>query len=392
MHPPTRPFLVVYIAWHPSLVDGARLARVLYDHYRRNLYANVAGGTGIPVVYRSEPTPGGTTPLDIDIDDAEASAVVMLIDANWAQDPQWVTWAKELAKRTDEAGLRARIFPVAIDENAIGIGLEEQAARWDEWTKIPPQTRERRLLTNLSYQFCRMLRFYLEHLERPGESDEALLKFLKKVEIFLSHSKHDKDGQEIAKLIRDYLQAGDGLANFFDVYDIPIGLRFNKVLLEKVRVSAVVAIHTDSYSSREWCRREIIEAKRYGVPLVVANCISDLDERGFPYMGNVPLIRMDPVQRDRIDVIIGRLMDEILKDFLWRCWVSLVKSSARSAVKFWPRAPELIALAGLGALTDDVTIVYPEPPIGAEELNLFETVAPKAQLRSMTEWLAEVGT
>jgi hypothetical protein len=51
--------------------------------------------------------------------------------------------------------------------------------------------------------------------------------------------------------------------------------RFQKVLLKQVRLSAVVAIHTDSYSSREWCRREIVEAKRWNVPLVVANCLAD---------------------------------------------------------------------------------------------------------------------
>jgi hypothetical protein len=58
------------------------------------------------------------------------------------------------------------------------------------------------------------------------------------------------------------------------VHDIPAGLRFHKVLLQQVRVSAMVAIHADSYSSREWCRREIIEAKRWNVPLVVANATS----------------------------------------------------------------------------------------------------------------------
>ncbi|WP_204306774.1 toll/interleukin-1 receptor domain-containing protein, partial [Klebsiella pneumoniae] len=77
---------------------------------------------------------------------------------------------------------------------------------------------------------------------------------------------------------------GDGLATFFDVHDIPTGVRFDRAILLQVRVSAVVAVHTDSYSSREWCRREIIEAKRWNVPLVVANCIADADERGFPYM------------------------------------------------------------------------------------------------------------
>jgi hypothetical protein len=159
----------------------------------------------------------------------------------------------------------------------------------------------------------------------------------------------------------------------------------------KVKVSAVVAIHTDSYSSREWCRKEIIEAKRWNVPLVVANCISDLDERGFPYLGNVPLVRVDPVEADRIDVIVSRLLDEVLKDFLWRCWVRLADGAAGDDIVFIPRPPELIMLASLEGADADATLVYPEPPIGAEEQRLFDIIAPKVKLRSMTEWLAGGG-
>lgn len=388
----TRPFLVIYVAWHPAFGDGERLARVLFDHYRRNVYENVAGGAGLPVVYRSTPAPSSTTPLDVALSDAETSAIVMLIDENWANDPDWVVWAKALTERTEATGLSARVFPVAIDAGATRIGIVEQAARWDKWGAVSVEERQRRLITSLTYQLCRMLRSYLEHLKRPAEPEEALLQYLKKVEIFLSHSKHDGDGERIAKLIRDHLYAGDGLESFFDVHDIPIGLQFNKVLLQKVKVSAVVAIHTDSYSSREWCRKEIIEAKRWNVPLVVANCISDLDERGFPYLGNVPLVRMDPAAVDRIAVVVSRLLDEVLKDFLWRCWVQLFGGVASEHVVFLPRPPELITLASLeGKADSEATLVYPEPPIGAEERRLFEIIAPKVQLRSMTEWLAGEG-
>jgi hypothetical protein len=173
----------------------------------------------------------------------------------------------------------------------------------------------------------------LEHLKQPEKDEDDLLNYLKKVQIFLSHSKHDEDGERIARLIREQLHSGHGLSSFFDVHDIPAGLRFHQVLLKQLAQSAVVAIHTDSYSSREWCRREIIEAKRNSVPLVVANCISELDERGFPYMGNVPIVRMDPQQAERINIIIARLLDEVLKDFLWRCRIQLVNTK-QSAVQF----------------------------------------------------------
>jgi hypothetical protein len=152
----------------------------------------------------------------------------------------------------------------------------------------------------------------------------------------------------------------------------------------------MVAIHTDSYSSREWCRREIIEAKRWNVPLVVANGISNLDERGFPYMGSVPVVRLEPHGVDRIDFVIGRLLDEVLKDFLWRSRVELNRDAADPRVVFIPRPPELISLASLPSASDipEPLIVYPDPPLSAEEERLFADIAPRVQLRCLTEWLA----
>ena len=386
---PTRPFLVIYVAWHPDFTDGARIAKVLYDHFRRNLYSNVAGGTGLPVMYRSVSAPEANVPIDVNFYDAETSAVVMLIDDAWARDPAWVSWGRALMDRSDSAGLSARTFPVAITAEAISMGMTEQAARWDRWDGLTQDQRDRRLATNLTYQFCRMLRSYLERLRHPEETEGALLNYLRKVEVFLSHSKHDAYGENIARRIREKLYDGEGLDSFFDVHDIPTGVRFNQAILQKVRVSAVVAVYTDSFSSREWCRREVLEAKRWNVPLVVADCISEADERGFPYLGNVPVVRMDPVTADRIEHIIGRLLDEVLKDFLWRCWVKLV-GGERPGLLFFPRPPELIALAGAAAMAgSDMTLVYPEPPLGTEEQTLFQVVAPGLRLCSMTEWLAE---
>jgi hypothetical protein len=236
-----------------------------------------------------------------------------------------------------------------------------------------------------------MLRHYLEQLRHPDDEVDELEKYLQRVQIFLSHSKHDDDGERIAILIRNRLNSDTNLAAFFDVLDIPPGLRFQSVLLKQVKQSAVVAIHTDSYSSREWCRREIIEAKRWNVPLVVANCMTNQDERAFPYLGNVPIVRMDPHLVNRIDLIIARLLDEVLKDFLWRCRVQLVGTGDPTIV-FVPRQPELVSLATLPSLTatPKPTIVYPDPPLSGEEQQLFTDLAPQVQLKSMTEWLAGV--
>ena len=209
--------------------------------------------------------------------------------------------------------------------------------------------------------------------------------------MFLSHSKHDDSGVRIALAIRDRIHARYALSSFFDVYDIPAGLRFHKVLLQQVQSSALIAIHTDSYSSRGWCRREVIEAKLSNIPLVVANCVSRMDERSFPYMGNVPNIRLDGEREERIDFLIECLLDEILKDFLWQCRIKLHYSVPGSNVVFLPRPPELISLACHVAKVEenDMVIVYPDPPLSKEEKRLFTKVAPHVRLLSIIEWTTE---
>jgi hypothetical protein len=383
----TRPLLAVYIAFHPDFKEGGTIAELLRAHFRRDLFGSVAGGTGLSVLFRSVAPDGAAVPLQIDPAEAETTAVVMLVDPCMARDEDWRSFVRELSSQSDAVGLGMRLIPVAFEQSVLGM-TPENALRFDEYPG-DQVARRLRLVWELTFELCRMLRHYLEHLKRPADPVVELDRYLEPVRVFISHSKHDDSGEPIAKALRAHLHASHGLASFFDVYDIPAGLRFERVLLRRVAQSAVVAIHTDSYSSREWCRREIIEAKRFNVPLVVANCIGDRDERGFPYLGNVPIVRMDPVRIDRIDIVVARLLDEVLKDFLWKCRIELVGGEAADVI-FIPRPPELISLASLPSEEEDPTplIVYPDPPLSREEERLFELVAPRVRLRSMTEWLA----
>ena len=77
--------------------------------------------------------------------------------------------------------------------------------------------------------------------------------------------------------------------------------------------------------------------------MIVVNAMRDVDERGFPYMGNVPIVRMNPNKTARIEKVIGHLLDEVFKDFLWSCRIALT-GDAGSEVLFMPRHPELISL------------------------------------------------
>ena len=386
----SKPFLVVYVVWHPDFGEGPRIAEAVRQHFRRRIFASASNGTGVSVIYRFAPQDGAAVPLPINLAEAATTATVVLVDSSLAGNRAWAGYIQELVQQTEQSGLGTRVFPVSIQDKAMAaLELTEQALQWHSWTGSSEQ-RQQQLVGKLTYEFCRMLRHYLERLRHPSEPEDTLARYLRKVQVFLSHSKHDNRGAQMACAVRDRIHGHHALSSFFDVHDIPAGLRFDKVLLQQVRSSAVVAIHTDTYSSREWCRREVIEAKLWNVPLVVANCISNWEDRSFPYMGNVPVIRLDDSGEERIDFLIGRLLDEVLKDFLWRCQVELHCSAATPGVMFIPRPPELISLATLPMSEEGgALIVYPGPPLSNEEERLFTTVAPGVKLRSLVEWTAE---
>ncbi len=245
------------------------------------------------VVFSSSVAPNATLPLAIDLDEAATTAVVVLAESELVGDSKWMDYVHNLAEHTEDSGFGSRLFPIMMEEAGLKMEIGEQALRWDRWEGTDAE-RGQRLVRELVYEFSRMLRRYLAHLRHPEADDKGLEHYLEKVQIFLSHSKHDNDGERIAKSIRDWLHQNSGLSSFFDIIDIPAGVRFQDVLYHQVKRSVVVAVHTDSYSSREWCRREIIEAKLQNVPMIVVNCMTDIDERGFPYMGNVPIVRMAP--------------------------------------------------------------------------------------------------
>jgi len=375
--------------WRPSYPGGREIAdqrRVRFGHGTRG-----ASGEwrGVSVLERSESVPGARTPLPIDWDDAEFTAVVLLTEAAMVDDHAWMGYVRDTARTAQERGLPAGLFPVTMERRGLDVGLEQQALRWDRWDGSDAD-RMQRLTSDLTHEFCRMLRHRIDMLQGAGVEEAAFGRYLEKIRVFISHSKHDGDGESVGRGIRDWIHAHSPLDSFFDVYDIPPGMSFGDVLLHQIGAGAVVAVHTDSYSSREWCRREVIEAKRRLVPMVVADCVRDVDPRGMAYLGNVPLVRMEPDRADRIATVAGCLLDEIFRTWLWLCRVGRHLAESPGVV-FTARPPELIALAALPPHDGESarTIVYPEPLLSADEERLFRDIAPGVHVRTLADWLEE---
>lgn len=390
MEATTRPLFSLYVVWYPSNADGTQVADLLRRHFGHNRHRSVAGNPGLGVLYRSEIVPGGDAPLAIDWDEAETTAAVVLVDSALAGDDGWSNYVRELSRNAQTRGrLLARLYPVVMDSGGSEFQFEEQALRWDRWEGSDAE-KGQRLVRELSYEFSRMLRHRLDLRRRPEIAEAPFPEYLNKFQVFISHSKHDEDGESVARSSRDWLHENSALASFFDVYDIPAGLSFREVILHQVETSAVVVLHTDSYSSREWCRREVIEAKRRHVPMIVVDCLRDVDQRSIPYMGNVPVVRMSPDQRDRIGIFTRHLLDEVFRTYLWRCRIAPFRE-AYPSVLFTARPPELISLATLPAHRREAgsAIVHPEPILSADEARLFSQIAPDVPVLTLAEWMEE---
>ena len=383
-----QPPFMLYIAWHPDYVKGAEIAERLYHHFGSHHYRSTVGGVGVSVLFRSTDAPCSTTPLPIEWNYSGTTAVVVLIDNVLAGDSVWIQYIRDLVSKADSRGFGACVFLVTMETGALDIGLDEQALRWDRWAGNDDE-RERHLIQDLTYEFSRMLRHHLGLLQHTNTPDE-LESYLKKVHVFLSHSKHDEHGEPVAKAVRDWLHGNSSLSSFLDVYDIPAGLPFAAVMDHSIKTGVLLAIYTDSYSSRQCCRHEMIEAKRNNVPMLVVDCLQTVDERVLPYLGNVPAIRMDPNSRDRIEQIAGLLLDEVFKNLLWQCRTERLRRF-HPQIMFTARPPEMISLAGLPPSTggSERLIVYPDPPLSAEEARLLSDVVCDLHLYSLTQWQGE---
>lgn len=380
----------VNIVWHPDCASGGDIANRLKHLWANGPYREVLGETGMNVSCRYATVPGSLVPWPIDWEGSDATAVVVLLDASLAKQPTWMRYVHELEQQAEARGYANQVFPVAMEADVLDLlpeGLDTQAIPWHAWSG-DGEERAARLKRELTHQFCRMLRYsQIPATAPPVDATAELGRYRDaRVRIFLSHATDDDHGKTTAARIRDWTHHNSDLRTFFAVPDIPPGVSFRDAIYEAIPDCAMIACYSDSFSSREWCRREVIAAKRCGVPMVVVDCLRDIDDRVFPYLGNVPMMRVDSTQDHRIEEVVSRLLDEVLRDLLWKQRVASFRQR-HADVAFTSRRPELFTLSTL-ALGNGKrkSIVYPGSPIGEEEKDLFDRVDSSVRLHTLDDW------
>lgn len=366
--------LTIYVVWHPDNETGLKYAEAIYNTFCRDTYSPLTRGLGIPVRFRFKTAKGEKYPIDIDVMTSDRNAILLLADTKMFMDSNWVGYIQNLLDKEDSNN---RVFPVAlssyafsIDENRlnkkqfINLTIIEDADKQTELLKRVEELKSR-LLHDLSRMFL--------HLNKVSAVDEEPVN--PPVKLFISHAK--VDGEKLAGEFRNYILSAKKLKSFFDANDIEDAGDFGKAIIDNLKNSAIVVFLSDKYSTREWCRIEVIIAKRNKSPIVVVNDLQVGERRSFPYLGNVPTIRYKPgCFDDIINLALFQVLNNLYLDEKLKKEKDLYDLNDEFRIFSIQNAPELFNYIDIKRLQGEkdgrkILVIYPDPPLGNEELKVL---------------------
>jgi TIR domain len=359
-----RPTLAVHVVWHPQCAVGLEYGKALFAHLFEDPDDLTAHGLRIPVrLWRSEPV---VPPIA----EADHSVLVVLIDEELIKGgAPWRDFLEEAAGAIREDSddlLPVSLTPAANELNAPSLLRYNMVRLHDvDDTSLRPVV----LVNRIAHALYRRI---------TGRG----------VSVFLSHAK--QDGLPIARRVGDYLRDGTGIKDFFDAQDLPEGSRWEELIKGAAADHVLLAIRTDAYATREWCRTEVLAAKRASSPVVVLDALTDFEPRGFPYLGNAPAVRWSD---DFPDAARERLLRVILQESLrfryFRLRVAdLCRAYGLDMPYVLPAPPELLTALRAREAAPSGRWIYPDPPLGTEELEIVCELAPGPEPLTPNELIA----
>lgn len=300
-------------------------------------------------------------------------AVILLVDLKMVNDNYWEEYIDILVKQELDEQSSLRVFPVAYDQRSFNVNRnlpQKNFLRAFEHESDPHY-----VFSTLTHEFCRLL--YNINRSSEKSDDKPPLK------LFISHAK--EDGVKFAKQLRDYIHSETPVKTFFDANDIAVGYDFPQEIEKNIEESVLVVVHTDKYSSREWCRKEVMFSKEKNRPVVILNLFNNGEDRSFPYMSNVRTLRVK--KRNCKPDIANYIILFILKETLRFKYQELFMEYAakqfdifnsnvdimNSKKEIFSYPSELLTVSNLKSDKNQI-IIYPDPPLGQEELKILSKV------------------
>jgi hypothetical protein len=346
---------VVTFVWHNRDKESIQcLVEYMSKLLSRSIKRPFSRSMNLPVFYQNNIQDHG---LYIDNYNVSANIIFIFISNNMVADETW----KDYLQKVSESDTRY-IIPIAVDREVIDSGLEIVHKNCIRLYDFECHLKEKKLFIFIAHEIYRCL---------------ADCEINKTLNIFLSHSKEDY-GKEIAKQLKLFIDSNSVMKNFFDSVDIAPRDSFNNAIDSNIKNSTIITIHSDSYSSRYWCQKEIILAKKYQRPIISVNATNEFEDRKFPYAANIPSIRVDLNQSNQS---IQLKNDDILR---------IIETTLLETIRFFYSLKLLQEYQRVGWLESDAKLsarppefydritecdwIYPEPPLFNDELELLQSV------------------
>lgn len=350
--------LATYVLYHSEYAEGEKAFDVIYQLLCRDIERPLTDGIDIPVYLRTGKD--GDAILPIKFDESEKTAIIILIDEKMFCSAVWRDYINNLpAKKSN-----VKIYGIGLFKYAFEISSNIdmlQAIKLDNY----------RFMDNVTLIQTRLLESLYRLLTNPEQ----------KITLFISHAK--KDCLKESKQLRDYLNSATKLGTFFDENDILDGNDFTQHISNGINSSLLVVMNSDVYADREWCRNELLEAKRNDIPTVVVNCVKKRVKRTFPYIGNCPMVQYGDDWSEMIQVLLKTALNQVYQKNL----LEKIKSEYHSIDNFIPHNPELFTFI---EHKDEKKILYPEPPLGREELSVLTAFKNDISFVTPTEAMTDI--
>ncbi len=367
--PPTLPVqLFQLLQPHQQVLTSERSGMPVF------LHTAVADASGIMALPPDVPTPAG-----------EQTLVVVFVGEAMLNDSAWMKWVRALRRRIGDI-VGAEFLPIALTERALLFGHDLGEFNADRaFDDSSPIERDRGVRITVLRTLARML--------NGGQ----------KIHSFVSHAK--TDGSRVGKVLAATLDQLNAEA-WIDVEQIEAGRNFRQVLATALdRDSVFVAVVSDAYATREWCRWEAQIAKERGLAMVVLDMVTEGQRRSVPALGNVPVIRFNaPIVDDdappSVEAIVAcrRVIEAVLLERVNSLYfarrVQKLGAQFAAAVDEWTvfsPAPDLISLVCRRAqLALSNVAVYPDPPLPSFESEMLRSAVAGARLETPLSLLPEL--
>jgi hypothetical protein len=368
--------LMINILWHDSYTIGKEIANTIFLDLSRDTRNPLNRKINIPISFINSYDRLNS----LELNKYEKNIIIVLVEANLITKAE--NWSKELREIYNSINnTNTIIIPVAIYYEAKNTDVFGQT---NFIRKYEYESNDKFLI-----QLYTVIYSFLKGYDN--------LIALKKIKVFISHTR--SDNHEVIQEIKKFIHANTYLEVFFDANSIMPSEKFDRIIDMNARSSdsIMLSIIGNEYMNRSWCKRELLAAKSMDIPVLIVNFEDKNENTYFPYISRMQYINIgkklsydssnDSLNEKDIAFIIKKiLLVSIEKEYNSLYLSSFCKyysnyENTKNELLISTVPPEpYIFLKYKRLFCDDVTIIYPDPPLMTYETDELKKVNPKLVL------------